>query len=264
MLKQFALIFCLTLAVTALLLHIFQRSLIYFPTVETPKLQDYHASDMVRVLLRTQDSIELASWYKPAATNQPTILFLHGNAGHIGHRMPLVRQFIQAGFGVFLLEYRGYGGNKGSPTEQGLYEDGRAALQFLHQKDVNPEQIALYGESLGTGVTTKLASENPVCAVILQSPFTSLVSLARYHYPWILIKPTDQFDSLDRMQNIHSPVLVLHGKQDKLVPFIEGLTVYNRANLPKKIVMFEEQSHNDLWDAQGFSEKVIHFVETHC
>lgn len=264
MLKQFLIVFGLIICAILVLLYTFQRRLIYFPALQTPRLQDYNAADMAVVSLQTPDDVTLTSWYKPAASNQPTVLFLHGNAGHIGYRMPLARQLINAGFGVFLLEYRGYGGNKGTPTEQGLYEDGRAALQFLKQKGIAPQHIILYGESLGTGVATQLAVEYPVCAVILQSPYTSLGSVARFHYPWLFIKPWDQFDSLGRIQQIHAPLLILHGKRDQIVPFNEGLALFNQANEPKKMLAYDDKNHNDLWSAQGFTQEVIHFMQKHC
>lgn len=264
MLKTFSISFCLGLMIFILLLYVFQRRLIYFPERQIPLLQDYHATDMTIISLKTKDNIELISWYKPAAHSQTTLLLLHGNAGHIGYRMPLARQFINAGFGVLLLEYRGYGGNKGTPSEQGLYEDGRSALQFLYQRGIKPKQIILYGESLGTGVATKLATENPIGCVILQSPFTSLVSLAHFHYPWNIINPWDQFNSLARMKQIHAPLLVLHGKRDPIVPFTEGLAIFNQANTPKKMFEFDKQGHNDLWELQGFYEAIIHFSREHC
>ena len=264
MVKVTSAIFCLSLVIIVLLLYVFQRRLIYFPDQYTPHLQDYHATDMTIETLQTKDHLDLMSWYKPATHNLPTLLFLHGNAGHIGYRMPLVRQFLKAGFGVFLLEYRGYGGNKGSPTEQGLYEDGQTALTFLYQKGINPQKIILYGESLGTGIATKLAAENPIGCVILQSPFTSLVNLSRFHYPWIIIKPWDQFNSLERMKHIHAPLLILHGKLDQIVPFTEGLALFNEANTPKEMIEFDQQNHNDLWDAHDFYEKVIHFLQKYC
>lgn len=264
MFKQILIVCSLVLCFMMLYFYIFQRRLIYFPAQQKPELHDYDASDMTLVSLQTKDNLVLTSWYKPATNNQPTLLFLHGNAGHIGYRMPLVRQFINVGFGVFLLEYRGYGGNKGSPTEQGLYEDGRTALRYLDQQGVKPKHIALYGESLGTGVATKLAVEYPVCVLILQSPFTSLVSLSRYHYPWIIIKPWDQFNSLDRMKQIHTPLLVMHGKLDQIVPFDQGLTLFNQANEPKKMLAFDGKDHNDLGSVSGFSEEIIHFVQAHC
>ncbi|MFT4058228.1 MAG: alpha/beta hydrolase [Legionella sp.] len=264
MVRQILIVSILSLCFIMLFFYIFQRHLIYFPTHQTLNLQDYHATDMVLVSLYTKDNLVLTSWYKPALHNQPTVLFLHGNAGHIGYRMPLARQFINAGFGIFLLEYRGYGENRGSPTEEGLYEDARTALRFLYENEVALNQIILYGESLGTGIATKLAAENTVCAVILQSPFTSLASLSRYHYPWLIIKPWDQFDSLKRIKQIHAPLLVLHGKRDQVVPFDEGLTLFNQANEPKKMLVFDDKNHNDLWDSPDFYKEIFHFIRMHC
>lgn len=264
MLKQTLLVIFFLFCILMVLFYLFQRYLIYIPMRQTPELSHFKATDLQIVTLHTKDAQILTSWYKPAENSQPTILFLHGNAGHIGYRMPLARQFINAGFGVFLLEYRGYGGNKGSPNEDGLYEDARTALQFLHQRKIRSDQIALYGESLGTGVATKMASEYPVCAIVLQSPFASLVSLSRYHYPWILIKPWDRFDSLGRIKKIHSPLLVLHGKRDQLVPYEEGLTLFNQANEPKKMISYQDKDHHNMWNANGFSESIIHFVQTFC
>ncbi len=265
MLKQFLIVLCLCFGISVLLLYVFQRRLIYFPTHKTPQLAIYHAPDMSVVTLRTQDNLTLNSWYKkPARNHCPTILILHGNAGHIGHRMPLARQLIEAGFGVFLLEYRGYGGNPGSPSEQGLYADAHAALEFLIQNDVKSEHIVVYGESLGTGVATQIAAENPICALILQSPFTSLVALSKYHYPWIILQPRDRFDSLGRIEKIHAPLLILHGNQDQLVPFSEGMTLYRHANEPKKIIEFDQHNHNDLGKASGFYDEIIHFVQENC
>ena len=264
MLKPFSIIICAIFLFIALLCYIFQRHIIYFPDRMKPRLQDYDATDMSDVLLHTKDNLVLTSWYKPALNNQPTLLFLHGNAGHIGHRMPLIRQFIDAGFGVFLLEYRGYGGNEGSPTEQGLYEDARTAMQYLYQNGIKSNQIALYGESLGTGVATKIAVENPICAVILQSPYTSLVSVAHYHYRWLILKPWDRFNSLGRIKEINAPLLVLHGKHDEIVTYNEGVTLFNQANEPKKMLHYDHKNHNDLWNAPGFSEEIIHFVRAYC
>ncbi|MBX9703584.1 MAG: hypothetical protein K2X39_05470, partial [Silvanigrellaceae bacterium] len=104
---------------------ILQRQFIYFPAKLSPLPKDYHADDLTVITLLTKDNLSLKSWYKPAETGHPTLLYLHGNAGHIGFRMPLVRQFLTEKMGVLLLEYRGYGGNPGSPTEQGLYNDAR-------------------------------------------------------------------------------------------------------------------------------------------
>lgn len=245
------------------LVYIFQRHLIYVPDKKQPNLAAFHASDMHVVTFKATDNLSINSWYKPATSHQPTILLLHGNAGHIGNRMPLARQFINAGFGVLLVEYRGYGGNAGSPTEQGLYADAQGALRFLSKQGVTTQHVVLYGESLGTAVATYLAAENEVCCVILQSPYTSMLSLARYHYPWLLLRPKDKFDSLGRIDKNHAPLLIIHGTKDTLVPFTEGTRLFQQANQPKTFLKLENKAHNNLWD-QHFYQQVIHFIEEHC
>ncbi|KGP64222.1 hypothetical protein EP47_03995 [Legionella norrlandica] len=264
MIKQIVLMSFTILGFVILLMYIFQRQLIYFPNRHTPKLEHFDATDMHVVSLHTKDNLPIKSWYKSAVKHRPTILYLHGNAGHIGYRMPLARQFIDAGLGVFLLEYRGYGGNPGKPTEKGLYEDGRAAIQFLAQNGISSRYLILYGESIGTGVATKLATEHPVCAVILQSPFTSLTNLAHYHYPLSFLKPWDQYNSLERIKKINAPLLVLHGKLDQIIPYQEGLTIFKEANAPKKMISFDNKEHNDLWSTDNFSKEIIQFALDHC
>ncbi len=258
-------VFISTLALCAIILmYIFQRHFIYHPSQDKARLNDYQASDMHIIKLYTPDGIMLTSWYRPAKNNQPTLLYLHGNAGNIGGRMPLGRKFIDGDLGLFLLEYRGYGGNKGTPTELGLYEDARTALRFLNEQGIKNSTIVLYGESLGTGVATKIASESPVCAVILQSPYTSLSDMTRFYYPFMWLKPWDKFDSFARIQAIKAPLLILHGTKDTVVPYSQGLTLFKQANEPKKMLSFAQYGHNDIWNAPGFSEQVIAFILEQC
>lgn len=261
MIKQLLLV-VFFLILTLLIIYSLQRYFIYFPSVEKPHRKHFHAEDMQVIKIKVADGLILNAWYKPSIAHKPVIVYLHGNAGHIGFRMDLMRQFLSAGFGVLLLEYRGYGGNPGKPTESGLYEDGRAAMRFL-QGEKQHKPIVLYGESLGTGIATKLAMEFPVCALVLQSPYTSLTALARYHYPLLPIPIIDKYDSLSRMQQIHTPILMLHGKLDEVVPYNQGLTLFNLANRPKQWVEFSTKGHNDLWNEQ-FVYVVINFINTYC
>jgi len=262
--KQVILISCVVFGIMMLFMYFWQRHLIYLPAKERPVPENYQADDMQVISLLTEDGLRLNAWYKAALKNQPTVLYLHGNAGHIGYRMPLARPLITAGFGVFLLEYRGYGGNEGFPTEAGLYEDGRAAMRYLLQQGIKPSQIVLYGESLGTGVATQLAVESDVCAVVLQSPFTSLVDLARFHYPLILIKPWDRFDSLKRIDSINAALLVLHGTHDQIVPYAQALSLFKKAAEPKKMLHFEQHDHHTLWNSDAFIDEVVDFIRAHC
>lgn len=228
-----------------------------------PSRQHFHAQGMEDVELVTSDGLHLNAWYQKAPPGKPTILYLHGNAGHIGFRMPLVSGFLNAGYGVLLLEYRGYGGNPGSPSELGLYHDGEAAMAFLLNKGVPSEAVVLYGESLGSGVATKLAEQTRVCAVILQSPYTSITQVARFHYPWILLPPWDKFDSLSRIDRINAPLLILHGRLDRLVPFEQAQVLYKKAKEPKKLIEFADKDHNNLWDKDFFAQ-LMQFIHFHC
>jgi fermentation-respiration switch protein FrsA (DUF1100 family) len=244
-------------------MYLFQRQFIYFPDLKKPSRQVFHAEDMQVLTLKTEDRFELNAWFKPALANQPTVLYLHGNAGHIGYRIPLVRQFLSQGFGGLLLDYRGYGGNPGKPSEEGLYRDARAAMLFLAQKEGAVKRLVLYGESLGTGVAVKMASEFPICALILQAPFTSLQEVARYHYPWLFLRPWDRYNSLALIPRIKVPLLVLHGKQDEIIPFEQGLRLFNQANEPKSMIALDMKGHNDLWN-DNFVTEVIRFIQSRC
>ena len=256
---------CLAFIVLApLLFYVLQRTLIYIPSQKKPTRVAFRAEDMQRIELFTEDNIVLNAWYKPAAPHKPTLIIFHGNAGHIGARMPLARQLIQQKFGVLLLEYRGYGGNAGHPTEQGLYQDARTGMMFLKKQHVPLEHIVLYGESLGTGVATKMAEEYPgACALILQSPYTNLSDLGRYHYPWIPLSPWDKFDSLSRIKSIHMPLLALHGTQDRVIPYSHGRALFEAANQPKQWVSLTKRGHGGLW-TPAFIEAVSDFITLHC
>jgi len=241
-----------------------QRTLVYAPSKITPERQAFQAKDMRVIQLATHDGLTLHSWYKPAQKTKPTVVIFHGNAGHIGTRMPLARHLITEGFGVLLLEYRGYGGNPGSPTEQGLYHDTRAAMKFLKEEHVTLQNTVLYGESLGTGVATHVATQYPnTCALILQSPYTTMADLGRHHYAWIPIEPWDKFDSMSRIHTIHMPLLALHGTNDTIVPYAQGIALFEKANQPKQWIELPGQGHGDLWQPD-FLSTVTAFINLHC
>lgn len=243
---------------------IFQRNLIYFPVKTKADRSEFAAKDMKIITLHPTKNLTLESWYKPAKNNNPTILYLHGNSGHIGHRVHFTRFFLEKGYGVFLLEYRGYGGNPGKPSEKGLYQDAKTALHFLiNDQNINSNKIILYGESLGSAVATKIASESDVCALILQSPHTKLQDLTKYHYPWLLTIIFDKYDSISRINKIKKPILFLQGKQDLIVPPQFAKKLFNQANEPKKWAEFSYKGHNDLWDEE-FANTIFAFMEQYC
>lgn len=252
------LIISVLLIVTCLitLVWFFQRKLIYMPDKNRPTRAACQASDMDEVKLETQDGLSLYAWYKAPHRKQTTIVYYHGNGGNLCGRMPLVRQFIDHGYGVLLLSYRGYAGNPGKPSEKGLYQDARAALQFVYERH---SCAVVLGESLGTGVATQMATEFPVNGVILQSPYTSLVAMAKLHYPWLFIEPSDKFQSDKKIQKVSAPLLVIHGEADNVVPHSQGQSLYALAKTNKKLLSYPGRGHADLWHDELY-QKILAFL----
>jgi fermentation-respiration switch protein FrsA (DUF1100 family) len=205
------------------------------------------------VTLTTADGLSLLSWYLPAGPGRPVILYLHGNGGHIGYRADRVQRFAREGFGILLLEYRGYGGNPGSPSEPGLVADGEAALRFIESEGILPGRIVLYGESLGTGVAVQIAARHRVAAVILESPYTSIAAAAQYHYAYVpaALLVRDRFDSLSCIREVKAPVLVMHGEADRVIPARFGKTLLAAANEPKEGWFLADAGHGDLVASGG-------------
>lgn len=233
-------------------LYLNQRHFIYFPSHVSPTPAQAGVPEMKVVTLKTDDQLELKAWYRPAMHTQlPTIVYFHGNAGNIGHRGFIIQPFLEKGYGVLLVTYRGYSGNPGKPSEEGLYHDARAALRFLKQERIAEQHIVLYGESIGTGVATQMATEYRVGALILQSPFTSLGDIGQFHYSYFPVKwlLKDQYNSLKKAPDIHVPVLILYGKNDDIVPSSFSIQLFNTLSAPKQIQAIPGIGHNDHFNA---------------
>lgn len=246
-------------------LYLFQRNLMYFPdpSVSTPAASGL--PEMRTVTLTTTDGLSLLAWYRRAGEGMPTLVYFHGNAGNIGSRGFKVRPYLGAGFGLLLAPYRGYSGNPGKPTEEGLYADGRAALAFLKIQGVAPRLMVLYGESLGSGVAVQMAFElardSPAGAVVLEAPFTSTADIAAHHYPLVparwLVK--DRFESVAKIAAVNAPLLIFHGMRDQTVPTAFGRRLFEAAAEPKEGRWLEAADHNDLYN-HGAAGMVIDFL----
>ena len=238
-----------------------QRRLLYLPDRTPPDLALARLHGMAPAELATDDGLSLLAWYAPArGPGKATLVYFHGNAGHIGHRAGKVRPYLDAGHGVLLVSWRGYGGNDGSPTEDGLYRDGRAAFAFLDGLGVAPETTVAYGESLGSGVAVQMARERRVGGVVLESPYTSIASLAAHHYWYLpavwLVR--DRFDSLSKIGGIDAPLLVLHGERDRVVPVGFGRALFAAAREPKTWRGLAQAGH-DLYGPDA-AEAVLAFL----
>lgn len=231
-------------------LYFFQRSIIYLPTREeilSPHFYGMPTTD--RIDLVTEDQIKLTAWYHPAAQTQKTIVYFQGNNGNVRYRSEKLNAFIDNGFGILAVNYRGYGDSEGSPSEQGLYTDARTAIEYLNITNHIPLQnMIFYGESLGSGIAVQMGTEFAPSAIVLESPYTSLADVAKYRYPiipihWLL---KDTFDSISKITSIHSPLLVLHGYLDKVIPISQGKTLLTQAKTKKEGRFFTQYDHTNI------------------
>jgi fermentation-respiration switch protein FrsA (DUF1100 family) len=232
----YTLIFVLAVyLVITLSLYFFQRNLLYYPS-ENNYSGDRLTVPIEKVKIKTQDNIELLSWYhKKNVSDYKTILFLHGNAGSLEDRIYKLNFLGNLDVNFLIIALRGYSGNSGKPSEFGLYQDAKSALNWLNSKGITDDKIVLYGESLGTSVAIEVGQNRNFAGIILEAPFTSMIDIGKKHYPFFPVKLLlkDKYVSKNKIKNIKSPVLVMHGKEDKIVPFYMGKKIYDLANEPK-------------------------------
>ncbi len=254
-------VICLCLyAGAAAVLYATQRSLMYFPeTVHTAPAQA-GLPQAEEVPLVTADGVHISAWHVAATEGKPVLLYFHGNGGSLRYRVERFKKLVADGIGLVALEYRGYGGNAGSPSERGFIADAQAAYAFA-AAHYPAKAIVAWGESLGSGVAVALAAEKPVGRVILEAPFTSAAAVAALHYWYMPVRllMKDQFRSDARIAKIKAPLLILHGVHDHTVPYTMGDRLFALANEPKHIVRFLDGGHEDL-DANGALHAVGRFL----
>jgi fermentation-respiration switch protein FrsA (DUF1100 family) len=250
---------CLYVGLSAMI-YFAQRSLMYFPeTIHTaPAVAGLPEAE--EVSLTASDGVKSIAWHVPPHDGKPVILYFHGNGGALKYRVERFRKLIADGIGLVALEYRGYGGLGGSPSEQGLIADGEAAYAYAAAR-YPAAQIVVWGESLGSGVAVAIAAEKPVGRVILEAPFTSALAVAERHYWYLPVRllMKDQFRSDERIGKVTAPLIIMHGVHDRIVPYAMGEKLFTLANQPKHIVRFLDGSHEDL-DANGALNAVARFL----
>jgi uncharacterized protein len=246
-----------------------QRKLIYFPFADVPPPAAVGLPGAQEVSFTTADGLTLNGWFVPRASPPPeiTVIVFNGNAGHRGFRAPLAAMLRDAGLATLLFDYRGYGGNPGRPSEEGLARDAQAAHRYVvSRKDVDPNRLVYFGESLGSAVAVRLASEQTPRGVILRSPFTSLIDVGRHHYPFLPVRALlrDRFESIDRIDRVRCPLLIIAGQRDSVVPLDLSRHLYEAAHSPKRLVVFDEADHNDaeLLAGPRLKAEILQFVES--
>ena len=252
-------------------LYLTQRSMLYFPDSAGPS-SALLPDEAETIELETADGLRLGAWFLPARDGEkqvpgPAVLIFNGNAGDRSHRVPLAVALADRGFAVLLFDYRGYADNPGSPSEEGLREDARAAVDALAaQPEVDPERIAYFGESLGAAVAGGLATELPPAALILRSPPPSIAEMARHHYPYLPIIDAllmDRYPLVEQIGNVQAPVLVIVTENDEIVPARLSRRVFEAALEPKRQVAVSGAHHNDpaLLAGEELVAEVVGFLD---
>lgn len=236
-------------ALFALYVYFWADSMIFLP--QPASYQD--TTDILKISVN--DTEQISALYLPNASAQYTLLYSHGNAEDLGDIRPVLDRFHSWGFSVFAYDYRGYGTSDGQPSERRAYQDIEAAYRYLtEQLQVPPEQVILYGRSLGGGAAIDLATQYPVAGLILESTFTSAF---RVVVPFPLL-PFDKFSNLKKLQTIDYPVLVMHGQADQTIPIAHSQTLYEAASGPKLSLWVAEAAHNDFtWVAGERHQKAL-------
>ncbi|MGI9382673.1 MAG: alpha/beta hydrolase [Methyloligellaceae bacterium] len=235
--------------------HIFHRQFMYFPDPVRLTPAESGLKGVEEVELKTPDGETLVAWYAPSQAGKPTLLYFHGNGGAASYRSDKIAAYQGDGLGAFYLNARSYGGSSGRPSERANVADGVLAYDHLVGLGLRPEDIVLYGESLGTGVAVQVALQRQVRAVVLEAPLTSTVDVGRQIYwflplGWIL---TDKYRTIEHIKSVTVPLLVLHGEKDAVIPVAHGKRIYNAANEPKSLVLLPEAGHSDHLDHNGWA-----------
>lgn len=239
-----------------------ERFFVYYPERRILQTPAQARLPYQEAAFETASGRKIHGWWLPHPDLKTAILFFHGNAGNISHRLDKLALFSRAGFSTLIFDYGGFGKSEGSPSEQNLYQDGKAAYDYaVKTLKVAPENLVFYGESLGCAVAIELAAREPNGGLILESPFLSLREMAKAHYPLFSSLAGDKFDNAKKIGGIKTPKLFIHPKQDEIVPFDQGLKLYETAPPPKQHLWMERGDHNSafLTNAEAYLEAIRRF-----
>ncbi|HET6371185.1 MAG TPA: alpha/beta hydrolase, partial [Nitrospiria bacterium] len=219
------------------------------------------------VYLNTSDGVKINGWFVPSSGARTTLLWFHGNAGNIGHRVePLHRMHDALNANILMIDYREYGKSEGKVSEEGTYRDAIAAYDYLlTRSDVDPEHIVLFGQSLGAGVAVELALKRKAAGLILEAPFTSIAAMAKAALPWLPIGGliSTRYDNLSKIARINVPLLILQGDRDEVVPYAQGRKLFEAAKEPKTFYTIAGAGHNDTYlvGGEAYHRALSRFIE---
>ncbi len=248
-LKWFLLL-ALAYASMALLLYLFQSRLLYSPAFPSRALETTPAQvglSFEWVTLTTEDNVMIKGWYLPAPNRRGTLLFFHGNAGNISHRLESLKLLHSLGLAILIIDYRGYGHSQGHPTEAGTYLDAQAAWRYLTiQRQVAAREIIIFGRSLGGAIAAQLATQTQPGALIIESAFTSIPDVAMELYSFLPVRWLARFQYPTRrfLQAVTCPVLIIHSRDDEIIPFAHGQALFEAAHPPKDFLALNGGHNN--------------------
>jgi fermentation-respiration switch protein FrsA (DUF1100 family) len=253
--------------VLVLAVYLMQARMLYLPHVPGRSLDRTPAAigaDYTDVSIRASDGVRLHGWFLPGDSDR-VLLFFHGNAGNISHRLESIRQFLQLGLSVLIIDYRGYGQSEGRTTEQGIYRDAEAAWQYLLEINGTPEgRILLFGRSMGASAAAYLAARHRPLAVVVESSFTSVPEIAVEYYPWLPVRWLSRLrhSTEDFVRQAGCPVLVIHSRDDEIVPYRHGEAIFAAAGEPK-VLLELRGTHNDafLRDERNYLAGLREFLD---
>jgi fermentation-respiration switch protein FrsA (DUF1100 family) len=242
-----------TYIILAGFLFVYQPHLVYYPERILVADPGTIGLSFENVSFETADGVGLSGWSIPGVGTSGVILFCHGNAGNISHRLESVQMFHRLGLDVFIFDYRGYGQSKGKPTEQGTYKDAEAAWRYLTEtRRVSPDRIVVFGRSLGGAIASWLAQTHPPGALILESAFTSIPDVAATRYPYLPVRWLSrfQYDTAEFLGGVDCPILIVHSREDELMPFGHGRQLFEVAGEPKRFLEISG-THNEGFITSG-------------
>lgn len=237
-----------------------QPRMVFFPIREIAQTPDQWGLQYEKVSLKSTNGNRITGWYIPGKHADRALLFFHGNGGNMSHRRDSIEIFHQLGLNVLIIDYQGYGESEGTPGEQAMYDDGRAAFDYLvNERKFRKENIVIFGRSLGGAVAVRIAAEKQPGAVILESTFASVPDVASYYFPVLskIIVSRYRFNSVAQVKKVHCPLLVLHSKQDDVIPYMSGVKLYNAANNPRLFVQLVGDHNTGFMQSQPAYEDVL-------
>lgn len=267
LLRQILVAVAATIIMWTVVAMIFENNFIFFPSKypEGTYGEAHTIPNLAQCWMTTDDGVKIHGWFAPADSAIATLVVAHGNGGNISHRIDFMRRLQRMRLNVLMFDYRGYGRSEGSPDEEGVYSDGRAAFDYaLQVPGVDPQKIILWGTSLGGAVAVDVALHRPAAGLILESTFSSAKDVAAFAYPYLPVQFTlrTKFNSVDKISKINIPLFQMHGDRDRVIALELGKKLFEAARDPKEFYIIEGADHNDTYivGGQAYLENVRAFA----